>query len=141
MKTKTTVRNCKSSFRFQCPQAWDELAPTASPEIRHCGVCDCDVFFCTTDDETIDHARAGHCIARELPDERELPHVYIGQPQGVPLPLPEHEVAQTWFDRERAIDDSVKNADAERSCPKCNYPAPPWRETCRVCGYQMGRSR
>jgi hypothetical protein len=140
MKTKLTIRNCESTFRFQCPKTWNELSPTASDGVRHCGVCDCDVFFCTTDEETIEHAKAGHCIARELPDEKELPHVYVGQPKNVPVPTLEQEEAGKWFGRERAIDDSIKNADAERSCPECNYPAPRWRETCRVCGFKMGRA-
>jgi hypothetical protein len=140
MKTQLTIRNCETTFRFQCPKLWSELSPTASAGIRHCFVCDCDVFFCKTDEETIDHAKAGHCIAaRELPDENELPHVYVGQPVNPPISTVQQEQAAKWFGRERAIDDSIKNADAGRSCPKCNYPAPRWRVTCRICGYEMGR--
>jgi hypothetical protein len=141
MKTNLTIRNCEATFRFQCPKNWSELSPTASGsgEIRHCAVCDRNVFFCKTDEETIEHAKAGHCIARELPDEKELPHVYLGEPKNIPVPTPEQEKAGKWFGRERAIDDSIKNADAERSCPVCNYPAQRWRETCRVCGFKIGR--
>ena len=139
MKAKLTVRNCESTFRFQCPKLWSELSPTDSANIRHCASCDRDVFFCKTDGETIEHAKAGHCIARELPDEQHLPHVYLGEPKNVPVPTPEQEEAAEWFGRERAIDDSIKNADADRACPKCTYPAPRWRVTCRVCGFEMGR--
>jgi hypothetical protein len=141
MKTKLTIRNCEWTFRFQCPKTWGELHATPSPGVRHCGVCDCDVFFCTTDEETIGRAKAGHCIARALPDERELPRIYIGRPMNVPTPTPEQREALRWFGRERGIDDSIRNADAERSCPKCNYPVPRWRTVCRVCGFQMGRER
>jgi hypothetical protein len=140
MKTKLTIRNSESTFRFQCPKSWSELTPTTSADIRHCAVCDCNVFFCKTDEETIQHAKAAHCIARELPDDDNLLQVYVGQPLNVPTPTPEQEEAGKWFRRERAIDDSIKNADAKRSCPKCNYPARPWRETCRVCGFKMGRA-
>src|SRR5437868_7072389 len=140
MKTKLTIRNCESTFRFQCPKTWVELSPTASDHVRHCTVCDCDVFFCKSDEETIEHAKAGRCIAREIPNENELPQVYVGQPKNPAVPTPEQEKAAEWFRRERGIDDSIKNAGADRSCPKCNYPAPRWRETCRVCGFKMGRA-
>ena len=139
MKPKVTIRNCESTFRFQCPKLWNELTQTASADVRHCALCDCDVFFCTTDEETIEHAKAGHCIARELPDEQQLPRVYVGKPKNVPIPTREQVEAAKLFVRERAIYDSIKHADTDRSCPKCNYPAPRWRVTCRVCGFEMGR--
>ena len=53
MKTKLTIRNCESTFRFQCLKTWSELSPTATIDVRHCGICDCDVFLCKTDEETI----------------------------------------------------------------------------------------
>jgi len=140
MKTKLTIRNCASTFRFQCPKNWTELDPTPSAEVRHCTVCDCDVHFCNSDDETIEHAKAGHCIARELPDDKELPRVYVGRPVNSQVPTPEQEKAGEWSRRERGIDDSIKNADADRSCPNCNYPAPRWRETCCVCSFKMSRA-
>jgi hypothetical protein len=140
MKTKLTIRNCETTFRFQCPKIWSELNPTPSAQVRHCTVCDCDVFFCNSDEETIVHAKAGHCIARELPDEKELPLVYLGRPKNPQVPTPEQKRARDWSMRERGIDDSIQNADADRSCPKCNYPAPRWRETCRVRGFKMGRA-
>jgi hypothetical protein len=49
--------------------------------------------------------------------------------------------AEAWINRERAIDDAIQNADSIRSCPKCHFPAPPWRVACRVCGDQFGRLR
>lgn len=139
MKTERTIRNCETTFRFQCPKLWSELSPTAEAGIRHCSVCDCDVYFCGTDAETIEHARAGHCIARELPDKDSLPRVYVGQPRDLPDRTPEQEDAMKRFVREQGIDDAIKNADAGRSCPECQYPAPRWRVTCRVCGFKMGR--
>ena len=72
MKTKLTIRNCESTFLFQCPKNWSELSPTASAGVRHCNVFDRNVFFCKTDEETTEHAKAGHCIARELPDEKDF---------------------------------------------------------------------
>ena len=68
METNLTIRNCAASFRFQCPKLWEKLSPTESPTVRHCSCCDRDVHYCTTDEQTIEHAKAGHCIAREIPE-------------------------------------------------------------------------
>ena len=62
----------------------------------------------------------------------------IGELKNVPVPTPDRKLPRSGR-RERAIDDSIKNADSDRSCPKCNFPVPRWRLTCRVCGYEMGR--
>jgi hypothetical protein len=143
MKTKLTVRNCPVDFRFKCSKLWDELAATDRPGVRHCDRCGSDVFFCRTDEETIAHAKAGHCIAREVPDESELPKIFIGQPAEVPgpKPTPTQEEAGLWNVRESAIDDAIRNAArSSRSCPRCSYPAPSWRTTCRICGFTMGRA-
>lgn len=140
MKTQQTIRNCPLPvFSKQCPRLWEELTPTAEASVRHCGHCNRDVFFCSTDDETLTHARAGHCIARAIPDESELPDIYLGQPKHVPPPTPEQEEAEHLTHRERGIDDALKNLTTRRSCPRCRYPVPGWRTTCRVCGLELGR--
>jgi hypothetical protein len=124
----------------QCPRRWEELTPSDEPTVKHCSACDQLVFFCVTDEETIAHAKAGHCIARELPDESELPHTYLGQPQEVPPVTEQQDRAERLMLRERGIDDSIKNAQSSsRCCPRCQYPAPNWRKTCRICGFEMGR--
>lgn len=139
MKTEQTIRNCERTFRKVCPRSWNELADTESPAIRHCSQCDRDVYFCTSDEETIAHASAGHCIAREIPTTDELPVVYLGMPKNPPKVTPEQTKAHEWYARENAIDDSLKNIDSTRACPKCKFPAPPWRITCRVCNFEFGR--
>jgi hypothetical protein len=99
------------------------------------------VYLCSSDEETVGHAQAGHCIAREMPDSSELPHVYVGQPVGLPPATPQQEEANRLMLRERGVDDAIKNArSSTRSCPRCQYPAPDWRATCRVCGFEMGRA-
>jgi hypothetical protein len=136
-----TIRNVRHCFRFRCSRLWEDLAATDRAEVRHCGHCEGDVYFCQTDEETLAHARAGHCIAREAPDDSELPKIYIGQPAQVIEPSPSQEEAGRWKRRESAIDDSLRNAaSSTRSCPRCSYPAPNWRKTCRVCGFEMGRA-
>ena len=140
MKTKLTVRNCNDKgFDFVCPRDWSALNSTDIESQRFCSHCNETVYLCTTDAETLSHARAGHCVARELPDESELPVIYLGRPTNPPPITESHERALEWTYRERGIDDSLKNFDSERCCPKCEFPAPDWRVDCRVCGFKMGR--
>lgn len=137
----TTIRNCLPMLRLVCPQRWEALAPTEEAQVRHCDQCDRRVHLCSTDEETIAHARAGHCIAREMPDASELPHVYVGQPVGVPPVTPQQEEALRVRLRERGVDDAIRNARrSSRCCPRCSYPAPDWRVDCRVCGFKIGRA-
>lgn len=140
MRTTKTVRNCLPVFRMVCPQQWDALTPTGEPGVRHCGGCDRRVYLCETDAETQAHARAGHCIARELPDASEVRAVYLGLARELPPETPEQAEAGRRRLRERGIDDAIKNAGrSSRSCPECQYPAPDWRVSCRVCGFEFGR--
>jgi hypothetical protein len=128
-------------FRLICPQRWDELTPTAEPGVRECGQCDRRVYLCTTDSETIAHARAGDCIAREMPDSSEAQRLYLGKPEfPEPPATPRQIAAAPLIDREVAIDDAIENVRySTRSCPRCEYPAPDWRVCCRVCGFHFGR--
>ena len=142
MKTKRTIRNCPLPiFRRVCPQQWEALTPTDQPSVRHCGQCNENVYLCSTDDETLSHARAGHCVARLIPDDSELPVVYLGMPTHVPPTTAEQEEATRLADRERWIDYALKNLSATRSCPRCHYPVQSWRTSCRVCGLALGRAR
>ena len=84
--------------------------------------------------------QTGHCIAREIPDNVELPAVFVGMLKEPPARTPIQDEVARLVARERAINDSIKNADSDRACPACNYPAPRWRVTCRVCGFEMGRA-
>ena len=128
VKTNRTIRNCPLPvFRRVCPQQWAALAPTDQPLIRYCGQCNQNVYFCSNDEETLAHARAGHCIARELPDHSELPVMYVGEPKNVPPITPEQEEALRLKHRESGIDDALKNLRSKRSCPRCHYPSPSWR--------------
>lgn len=128
-------------FRRVCPQRWEDLTPTDEPGVRNCGQCDRRVYFCTTDAETIAHARAGDCIARAIPNSSEMRTVYLGQGE-VPPATPQQAVAEELFQREQAIYDAIENVRySTRHCPRCEYPAPDWRPYCRVCGFEIGRIR
>jgi hypothetical protein len=141
MQKLRTIRNCSPKFSFQCPKQWEELSETDSSLVRFCNLCTSNVFFCDTDADTIAHAQAGHCIARELPDPDGLPSIIVGRPSNPIEPTIEQLQVQALWARERGIDDSIANAmSSTRSCQKCGYPAPDWRKTCRVCGFEMGRT-
>ncbi len=140
MQTQRTIRNCLAIFRVVCPQQWEALTPTDVSGVRYCSQCEQRVFFCESDEETIAHAHAGHCVARELPDASELPRAYLGQPAVRPPATPEQTRAGLWNVRERAVNDAIKNARrSTRHCPQCHYPTPDWRLSCRVCGFEFGR--
>jgi len=123
MKTKQTVRNCPVNFAFQCSKLWDDLSVTTVPTIRHCSRCDSDVFLCMTDEETIAHAKAGHCIAREEPHESQMPRLAMGRPSESLARTPRQREAERRATREMGIDDAIRNAArAVRECPECHYP-------------------
>jgi hypothetical protein len=143
LNTIRTIRNCLPTFQFVCPKRWEELTVGDDPAVRHCSQCDRQVYFCATDDETVAHAMAGHCIARERPADSERPRVTIGQPSHPPrvTVTPKQQEAGRLIQRERGIDDSIRTAQTStRFCPHCRYPATDWRVTCRVCGFVMGRA-
>jgi hypothetical protein len=138
MKTSRTIRNCLPTFHFVCPKRWDDLAATDDPAARHCDQCDRQVYLCTTDEQTIAHAKAGHCIAREeLVDSG--PRLRLGKI--TPPKITELTEAQRRTLREFGINEAIRAAQsASRSCPECGYPVTDWRVTCRVCGFKLGRA-
>jgi hypothetical protein len=128
-------------MKVVCLKTWEGLQPTADSDVRHCAQCNEDVHFCRTDEETLRHARAGHCIAREEPLSEELPHLVLGRPESPPVVTPEQQQASALRARERGITDALDNARYEgaRDCPECGYPVPRFRKTCYVCAFELGR--
>jgi hypothetical protein len=125
-------------MKVVCPMAWERLESTAHKDVRHCAQCDRDVYFCRTDAETLEHARAGRCIARERPAASELPRMVLGRT--VVVPADEQEEAATLERRERRIDRVLaRPLEGERACPSCGYPVPGFRVTCFVCETKLGR--
>ncbi len=131
-----TVRSCPNEFaiRRRCQKSWESLAPTQDDDVRHCGLCAKEVHFCRTDEETIRHALARHCIAREVPDGSERPPVIVGQSSTRWTPRQERAVALTTRERDIAwsIGDGVD--DDAKQCVSCGFPLPSWAKRCRVCG-------
>jgi hypothetical protein len=141
MRTDRTIRSCRVRMKVVCPKTWEALAETAAPGVRRCSVCAEDVYLCTTDEETLAHARANHCIAREIPHPSELPEMILGRPASPPVVTQEQARAKELWRRERAIDKVLAGRfDESRQCPSCGYPVQSFRETCYVCGHKLGRA-
>lgn len=66
------ITNCRFRFSFQCPKTWEQLVPTEDASIRHCERCDKDVFLCRSEAEWHEHSRAGHCVALEEFERRDI---------------------------------------------------------------------
>ncbi len=142
MRTDRTIRNCTVRIITPCPRRWEALRVTDDPGVRHCQVCARDVFFCSSTEETLEHARSGHCIARDEPHSSELPNIVVGQPTIVPVVTDTQRRAVEWARREnginRVLDGSVEFAS--RPCSGCGYPVPNFRKSCYVCGLGIGRT-
>jgi hypothetical protein len=141
MRTERTIRNCVVRMKLACPKTWEALRPTGEPNVRHCTHCDQDVYYCATDAETIAHARAGRCIAREMPHRSARPPVIIGRAAATIEPTAEQEAARRFARREHGIDTLLRGRieGCSRDCPECGYPVPGFRQSCYVCGFAVGR--
>ena len=130
MKTIKTIRNCNVSFEFVCPLTWDKLNATEDNNIRFCGECQRQVFFCSMDEETITHARAGDCIAREMPEDNSRNMIIIGRPSIEEIR--EDILREHYTRKEKAVDEAI-NLNSIFSCSKCGYPKKDELSACEVC--------
>jgi predicted amidophosphoribosyltransferase len=142
MRMLQTIRNCTIRPKAACPKQWDDLTPTDSPTTRHCPKCDHDVYFCASDEETLAHARAGHCIAREEPHHAEMGFV-IGRMMAAHPPevVAQQSLVTARRRREHGINVLLGGRldVPSRPCPDCVYPVPTFRDSCYVCGRVLGR--
>jgi hypothetical protein len=136
-----TIRNCQSTTRAECPRLWDHLVPDESPTVRRCDRCAHLVYLCDTDPETVAHAKAGHCIAREEPKHSELGTVFHGlDALAWGPPTRGQAEARRRRGQEQAINHAIKAVRwSSRDCPGCHYPVPDYRVSCYVCGLEIGR--
>lgn len=142
MNTVNTNRNCTAKIKEPCPRFWEQLSETDSPRIRHCELCQHEVYFCSTDSEAVEHAIQGHCIAKTEPDVRGLRTIRLGKPTlADPKLSTEHEAVLAEFRREADKSHALRDLRyASRFCPECSYPVSDWLRTCRVCGLAIGRA-
>jgi uncharacterized protein (TIGR02996 family) len=59
-------------FESKCPERWDRMTPTAADDVRHCGVCDRPVVFCTSLKQAGELGARHACIAIDVTMTREL---------------------------------------------------------------------
>ncbi len=136
------IRNCKPVFRFQCQNSWDSLELTGRESIRYCSQCHEKVYYCETDAEMIQHAEAGHCVARQLP----------GLPKFIANGWPELAPNISREDRDALMHEHIEGAKARAledvgktkvRCPQCGFPEA--ELGCSVCGvaehYKQVQSR
>ena len=77
MKSRySEILNCQDAFEFQCPKTWNSLMKTSGDGIRHCEVCNQNVYLCLTPEDFIRSGKLGRCVA--IPKE-----VLPGNPAGV----------------------------------------------------------
>jgi uncharacterized protein (TIGR02996 family) len=56
------VEGC-NGFEAPCPRDWSQMQPTERADVRHCGGCQKNVYYCTTIDLARSHAMRGNCVA------------------------------------------------------------------------------
>jgi hypothetical protein len=59
--SSTTIRNCH--FRYRCHMEWSDLTRTQEDGIRHCSVCDKNVYLCKTEAELFVAIIENRCVA------------------------------------------------------------------------------
>lgn len=141
LQLENMIRNCAVTFRRVCPQTWEGLRSTEEATIRFCDSCQREVFLCAADDEAVQHAKQGHCIAKPMPSRTNLRPVVLGRPETPPRPPTTDEAAlEEQYLREAGKTQALRDVEyASRVCPQCGYPCADWLTTCKVCGYHIGR--
>ena len=64
--SQSEIENCESRFIFNCPERWDNLAPTNVAAVRFCQACKERVYYCHTIEEAREHALSGRCVAVDV---------------------------------------------------------------------------
>jgi uncharacterized protein (TIGR02996 family) len=60
---RAPIERCGVEMKFKCPMAWEALASTDNSNIRHCGECKRNVYFCGNIDEVRYRGQRGDCVA------------------------------------------------------------------------------
>lgn len=60
------IENCLPPRTAPCPGRWDALRGTARPDVRHCGTCRQDVYFCHDIESARERTQPGDRVAVRL---------------------------------------------------------------------------
>ncbi len=55
------IRNCV--FGFKCTADWNDMAQTSDIDVRHCEICQKNVYFITKDEELVEAIDLNRCVA------------------------------------------------------------------------------
>jgi uncharacterized protein (TIGR02996 family) len=92
--SRAPVEGCGVEFRFRCPKKWEQLQPTAEEDVRFCGQCRQQVFFCSSINVAQTHAALGECVAvdsRLARKPRDLD--WLWEPEGMLMGFAVEEAA------------------------------------------------
>ncbi|REL35881.1 hypothetical protein [Thalassotalea euphylliae] len=88
-------RNCE--FKFKCPEDWDSMSITDDDTVRHCEVCERNVYLCQDESEIIDALKFNRCVAIPvgfLDSQRQpSPRMYVGELESSSYPLNHSEAS------------------------------------------------
>lgn len=80
----TSIRNC--TFAYRCDRQWSKLKKTRDPDVRYCGDCQREVFFCHTDAALVEAIALNRCVAINV--DNHLGHSRCAPPEmGLPARL------------------------------------------------------
>ncbi len=66
-----------ASFELECPKQWGALATTERSNVRYCGTCEKQVFYCATVAQARQHATRGNCVAIDATNVRNADDLAI----------------------------------------------------------------
>ena len=66
---QVAVEGCVG-FELQCPKQWSSLESTERSDVRFCGACQQQVFYCTTIESARRRAQRNECVAIDIKLER-----------------------------------------------------------------------
>lgn len=81
--SRPPLNGCRERHQFDCPNRWDQLAPTENPRVRRCTSCRRDAHYCDTLAAALDHAAHGTPFVLTLAENLER---WTLCPPKVPLP-------------------------------------------------------
>lgn len=76
------IRNC--TFAFKCDKRWEDLKQGSDRDIRFCGACQRDVYFCHTADQLKEAIVLNRCVTIEIADSGGGRFQLTGVPAGEP---------------------------------------------------------
>jgi uncharacterized protein (TIGR02996 family) len=68
---RPVIEGCDRRMSFRCPKEWGSLTPTDRQDVRHCAVCNQDVYYAATVDLARRCVARNRCVAVDIIPRRE----------------------------------------------------------------------